>query len=220
MFCDATRIAVHQTCTMEGRPLLWKDETWARPLGLSSKSWQNCRILQTCAFSEFCKWGIHHLTPVYILRKYICIYISVSLYICIYILVSFVSMKYVLSIENQSSAIFGCLLAISQCAVNNIKVLIGRPYFSFPFGAVFSCTVSVMLTSSFLYCVSTDHDHQGLREDLIFWPDLSLVGNLFQKMHSNAHPTWQIAAVGSRRSDGRSPQVTCGDPGDLQWPLD
>ena len=42
------------------------------------------------------------------------------------------------------------------------------------------------------------------------WPDRSLVGDLFQKMHSNAHPTWQIAAVGSRRSDRR-----WGDP---RWP--
>ena len=75
-----------------------------------------------------------------------------------------------------------------------------------------------------LYCVSTDHDHQGLRWDLIFWPDLSLVGDLYTKMHSNAHRLWQIAAVGSRRSGRRwiaghhrSPAAT---PGDLWWPWD
>ena len=38
-----------------------------------------------------------------------------------------------------------------------------------------------------LYPFSTDHGHQGLRCDLIFGPDLSLVGELYTKMHSNAH---------------------------------
>ena len=46
--------------------------------------------------------------------------------------------------------------------------------------------------------VSTDHGHQGLRCDLIFLPNRSLVGNLYTKMHSNAHRLWQIAVVGSR----------------------
>ena len=57
--------------------------------------------------------------------------------------------------------------------------------------------INIMLLKHIYQClcwVSTDHDHQRLRGDFLFWVSRSLVGHLYTKMHSNAHRLGKFVA--------------------------
>ena len=109
-----------------------------------------------------------------ILKTLITNYARTLIYIIIHI-IHIIEMILYSSIDFSNCNLFSCILGKNKIHKSSWE----RAYYKF--------VISSHILNRSLCGVSTDHDNQGLRCDLIFWPNWSLVGDLYTKMHSNVH---------------------------------